>query len=99
MDSEYFVSVEDTALVHLGALTLPSIVNSRLWTVSGTYNWDEVLDVFRKLHPSRKFMDNFQSGHDLTKIDNFKATEILKQLGHDRWTGLEESVERLVGRE
>jgi hypothetical protein len=36
--TEYFVSTEHTALVHLGALTFPSIFSARLWTVAGPLN-------------------------------------------------------------
>lgn len=93
------MSVEDVALVHFGALTLPSVSGSRLWTVAGPYNWDDVLDQFRKLHPSRTIMPNFQSGKDLSNIDNSKATAILQELGRSGWMSLEASVESLVGRE
>ncbi|ORY90635.1 Nadph-dependent carbonyl reductase from Sporobolomyces Salmonicolor [Leucosporidium creatinivorum] len=96
---QYFVNAEDVALVHLGALTLPSVVSQRVWSVAEPYNWDQVLAIFRKLHPSRTFVEDFQDGHDLSQIDRSKATEVLRQLGREGWRGLSETLEAAVGRE
>lgn len=85
--------------MHLGALTLPSVVGRRIIASAAPFNWDAVLAIFRKLYPSRTFVEDFQSGKDLTKYDNAPGAEILKQLGRAGWEGLEESVESIVGRE
>lgn len=91
------MNATDTALVHLGALILPSVVSQRLWTTSSAFNWDQILSIFRARFPQKQFLDNFQSAQDESTVDTSKATAILKELGAGDWKDLETSLWEAVG--
>ena len=96
--SEWFVNPEDTALLHLAAATFPTLVDSRIWAVSSTFTWNEILALLRKIDPTRSQIpsDLPDGGKDLSTIDNSRGTEILLALGRKGWMGLEESLRENV---
>jgi hypothetical protein len=99
LHSEHYVNAQDTGLIHLGALTLPSVAGQRLWAAAAPYTLNEILAIFRKLYPSRTFPEDSEPSQDLTLIDRSKGEAILRQLGQEGWQSLEVSIEQIVGRE
>jgi len=94
----YFVNVLDAALLHVVALTNPSVQNERLFAFAEPFNWNDVLEIMRRLYPDREFPEDIECGRDLSVVDNRKAKELLRGMGREGWTGLEESVrENVVG--
>ena len=64
---QYYVSVQDNARVHVAALVCKDVQDERLFTIAYPYNWNDILVVFRKLYPERKFMDDIPNlGRDLS---------------------------------
>lgn len=92
---QWFVDVEDTALLHISALTQEDVKNERLWGFGDTFNFNSWVGVFRKLDPKKPWpVDDPNQGHDLTKIDRSREVELLKRFGKDGWTSFYDSVRK-----
>ncbi|KAK0614775.1 NAD-dependent epimerase/dehydratase terH [Lasiodiplodia hormozganensis] len=91
---QYWVDVEDTALLHVAALTRPDIKNRRIFAFAGQYNWNTLLAALRKMYPEKElYPDREGLGHDLTRIiDAPWAEQILKDMGRPGWKSLEQSL-------
>ncbi|KAI1167834.1 aldehyde reductase [Nemania serpens] len=92
---QYFVDVEDDALLHVAAVIHPGIESERIFAFAEPENGNVLLAILRKLYPDRTFPADFQSDEDLSDIVPIKRAEaILRDMGKDGWTSLEESVRR-----
>ncbi|KAI1116065.1 aldehyde reductase [Nemania sp. NC0429] len=92
---QYFVDVEDDALLHVAAVIHPGVESERIFAFAEPENGDLLLAILRKLYPGRKFPANFQSDKDLSNIVPIKRAEaLLREMGKDGWTSLEESIRR-----
>jgi nucleoside-diphosphate-sugar epimerase len=92
---QWFVDVEDTALLHIAGLTQEDVQNERLWGFANTFNFNSWLGVFRKLDPKQPWpADDPNQEHDLSKIDTSRELELLKRFGQDGWTSFYDSVRR-----
>jgi nucleoside-diphosphate-sugar epimerase len=90
---QYFVNVQDTARVHVGALLYPDVNNERLFAWAAPYNWNDILAILRKLYPDREFIQDIPDlGRDLSKVANERAEELVKRFGRPGWTSLEDSI-------
>lgn len=77
----------------MAAAALPHVKDQRIFGFAGRFNWDQILDIFRKNEPEKKFVDNFSGGEDPHKIvPAAKAEQLLRDLGRPGWTSLEKSV-------
>ena len=91
---QYYVNVQDNARVHVAALIFPDVKSERLFTFAYPFTWNDLLAVYRKLHPEREFFDDIPDlGKDLSKVANERAEELLKRMGRLGWASLEVSVE------
>ena len=92
--TEYFVDTQDVARLHLAALIDPNVENERVLAYQEPYNWNQLLSIFRKEYPNRKFIDDLaDQGVDLSTVSNERSVEILKRFGKkDGFTPLEESL-------
>lgn len=54
----------------------------------------EVMRVLRKLRPDHKFIDDFsdEKDRDLSTVPNQRGAELLKRMGRDGYTSLEETI-------
>lgn len=94
--ASWFVDVEDTALLHIAALTQEDVRNERLFGWAETFNYNTLLSVFRQLGPSKSWPadDPFQE-HDLSKVNTKREVELLKRLGQTGgWTSFADSVRK-----
>lgn len=94
---QYYVNVQDNARVHVAAMIYQDVVGERLFTFAHPYSWNDILAIFRKLYPQRKFIDDIPDiGRDLSKVANERAEELLRRFGIPGWTSLEDSVKAIV---
>ncbi|KFY82364.1 hypothetical protein V500_10591 [Pseudogymnoascus sp. VKM F-4518 (FW-2643)] len=93
VNTEYFIDVDDAGRLHVAAAVLPKLEDQRIFGFAGRFNWDSVLEIFRKHVPEGKFPDNFSGGEDGNEIiPRGKAEQLLRDLGRPGWTSLEESI-------
>ncbi|KAI1334147.1 aldehyde reductase [Xylariaceae sp. FL0016] len=93
--AQYFVDVQDTALLHVAAALHPGVESERIFAFAEPVNGDGVLAILRRLYPNRKFPANFQAEQDLSEIvPRQRAEALLRGMGKDGWTSLEESIRR-----
>jgi hypothetical protein len=87
--------VQDTALLHVAAAIHPGVVSERVFAFAEPVNGDGMLAIMRKLYPGRSFPPDFQPEQDLSNIvPRKRAEELLRDMGKQRWTSLEESIKR-----
>ena len=92
---EYFVDVQDDALLHVAAAIHPDVQSERVFAFAEPVNGDGVLAILRKLYPGRSFPADFQADKDVSEIVPRKRAEaLLREMGKDGWTRLEESIKR-----
>lgn len=94
---QYYINVQDNARVHVAALIYSDVVGERLFTFAHPYSWNDILGVFRKLYPDRKFIDDIPDiGRDLSKVANERAESLLERFDLPGWTSLEDSVKGIA---
>jgi hypothetical protein len=87
------------ARLHLAALIDPSAENERILAYKEPYNWNQLLEIFRKDHPDHRFVSDLaDQGADDSTLSNERSLEIRKRFGKDGFTGLEECLNWTVGR-
>ncbi|KAF2123122.1 NAD dependent epimerase/dehydratase family protein [Lophiotrema nucula] len=79
--SQWFIDVDEDGLLHLAALTLPDVANERIYAMVGKFLWNDILAIFRKEAPDRKFIDDLEEKLDQGVIHNERSLELLKRLG------------------
>ncbi|KAM5347407.1 hypothetical protein ACJ41O_010412 [Fusarium nematophilum] len=90
---QYYVGVEDAALLHVAAGLLPNIQDQRIFAFAGRFSWDAVIDIMRELDPQRKLPEHFSGGEDPNEIEpRDKAEKLLQELGRPGWTSLADSI-------
>lgn len=91
---EYFIDVEDTARLHVLAMTHPGVVNERLFGVAELFSFNSLLDALRKLFPQRKFREAFppQAKNLIVFKGKSRADDLMKQLSGRGLLTLEESI-------
>ena len=96
--AQYYINVQDNALVHVAALLSPDVNSERLFTFAKPFNWNDILAIYRKNWPNHKFIDDLPDlGQDLSHVANQRAEELLKRFGQEKgWKSLEESVKDAV---
>lgn len=93
--AEYFVDVQDDALLHVAAAIHPGVQSERVFAFAEPVNGDAILAILRKLYPGRTFPADFQAEKDLNEIvPRARAEQLLRDMGKDGWTSLEESIRR-----
>ncbi|KAF3399498.1 hypothetical protein DPV78_006435 [Talaromyces pinophilus] len=82
---QWYVDVEDTALLHLAALTLPEVQGERLLAFAGQYSWTQILEILHRRFPGRirlkALPTDGQEVVDKGEVDNRWSIEVLKIMG------------------
>jgi len=90
------VSVDDIALLHVGALTLAGISNERLIGSAVRVSWNEVLAIFRKNFPQKEFYDDIPGAETPSResiYETANSLEVLKRMGKETgWTSFEQAL-------
>jgi hypothetical protein len=91
---EYFVDVEDVGILHLIALANPEVTNERIFGYAEPFDFNQMLAIFRKNFPDRKFHEDFPGiGKDISTIaPRERAIALLKEFGRDGFRSFEESL-------
>ncbi|QDS69750.1 hypothetical protein FKW77_010133 [Venturia effusa] len=91
---QYFVDVQDTAMLHYVALANPRVENERIFAFAEPFNLNDVLAVLRELYPDRKFAQDIPGlEKDLSVIEPAsRAEQLLGEVKGSGWTSLKESV-------
>lgn len=95
---EWYVDPEDTALLHIAALTEDDVKNERLMAFGEQFSYNQMLDVFRKVVPDRKFLDKVEEAPpDQGTVANERSVELLKRLGKKNgFSTFEEGVTKTI---
>ncbi|KAF4437289.1 aldehyde reductase II [Fusarium acutatum] len=98
LPSQWYVDVEDTALLLLAALTLDDVVNERLLAFGGRYCWTVVLEILHRRFPEKVLLkDVKESAVDAGEVDNQRSAEILRKMGKlEGFTSLEQTLVKAV---
>ncbi|KAK6849125.1 hypothetical protein PG995_012958 [Apiospora arundinis] len=92
---QYFVDVQDVALLHVASAIHPGVLSERVFAFAEPFNGDDILTILRRIYPDRSFPANFQSDKDLSDIvPRKRAEELLRDMGREGWTSLEESIRK-----
>ncbi|KAI0911776.1 aldehyde reductase [Ustulina deusta] len=95
LPAQYFVDVQDDALLHVAAAIHPGVESERIFAFAEPVNGDSILATLRRLYPGRTFLPDFQAEQDLSDIVPRKRAEtLLNDMGKTGWTSLEESIRR-----
>ncbi|KAF1962084.1 NAD(P)-binding protein [Byssothecium circinans] len=92
---QWCVDVEDTALLHIAALTEEDVQGERLFAFAERFTYTEVVDILRKEFPDRKLVDKIEEKAHNGTVDNKRSIELLKRLGKkDGFSTLEEMIKK-----
>lgn len=94
---QYFVNIQDDAIVHVGALVFDDVKSQRLFAFAYPYNWNDVLAIMRKLKPGKMFVDDIEDlGRDLSTVENKQAEELVTRIRGSGWTKLQPTIEAAI---
>ncbi|KAF2092128.1 aldehyde reductase [Saccharata proteae CBS 121410] len=96
---QWYVDVEDSALLHVAAVLRPDVKNERLFAFGEPYSVSSILAAFRKMFPDHKFAEDVPGeGRDISKIvPRERANTILKEMGKkEGFSSLEEGLKKNV---
>jgi nucleoside-diphosphate-sugar epimerase len=94
---EWYVDVEDAALLHLAVLTLPDVKNERVFAFGQRYCYKDILKIFKKEVPGREFLDTIEEVEDCGTVDNARAEALLKRVGKkEGFSTLEEGIKKWI---
>ncbi|KAF4443170.1 NAD dependent epimerase/dehydratase family protein [Fusarium austroafricanum] len=97
LPSQWFVDVEDTGLLHLGALTLDDVNNERLLAFAGRYSWTEILEILHRRFPGKIGLQSVkEAAVDAGEVNNQQSVEVLKKMGKEGFTSLEDTLVKAV---
>jgi hypothetical protein len=90
---QWFISILDSALLHISALIHSDVDGERLFGYAERWNFNQLLANFRKNHPDKSFVEDVDGlGKDWAVPPTARAEEVLKWVKGSGWDGLEESV-------
>jgi hypothetical protein len=93
-----YVNVRDVASLHVAALLDPEVNGQRVQAFNSGFNWNNVLAVFRKVYPERKFIDDLPGMQSfLGTTDASLSLKLLKKWnGQDDWISFEDGIKEMA---
>ncbi|KAK6956160.1 hypothetical protein Daesc_001433 [Daldinia eschscholtzii] len=89
---QWVSDTRDTGLLYVAALITPGVDRERLYPWSDRYSWPRIAQILKKLYPHKDIPALEDDGWDQTEVPNKRAEELIRGLGQERWTTLEETV-------
>lgn len=90
---QHYINVQDDARLHIIALANPTVQSERIFAVVGPVHQQEIIDILRKLYPTRQLDDSMNDDKDLSIFGPSKIAEaLLLEAYGSGFIGLEESV-------
>ena len=95
---QYYIAVQDTALLHIAALLHPDVQNERIFGYAEPKNANAILRKYKELYPNREFADEDpEEGEDLEVIEEkARAQELLQWIAGKNWTSMKERCKEVV---
>ncbi|KAL5338927.1 hypothetical protein BJX70DRAFT_408387 [Aspergillus crustosus] len=92
--SQYYIDVRDTARLHMAALLMPTLTDSRIFGFAGVYTINRLLGVLRKLYPNKEFSQDIpdEAVNLMVAPPAAEAEDLLKSMGRKGWVELEDTV-------
>lgn len=89
----FYIHVVDDALLHIAGLLHPGVKSERIFGAVEPKNLNTTLALFRRLYPHRQFMEDDPTEGENWAVhqENTRAEELLRWMGKDGWTSMEES--------
>ncbi|SPO04382.1 related to dihydroflavonol-4-reductase [Cephalotrichum gorgonifer] len=90
----WYVNVKDVARLHVAALLSKSITNERIYACAAPFTWNQVLDVLRRLYPSRQLAEDIEGAKlSVLGYPTKRGEQLLQNtFGREGWSSLEETV-------
>lgn len=90
---QWFISPNDTAILHISALIHGEVESERLFAYAERFSYNNILAIYRRLYPQKKFPEYLQDeGTDKMSVPNKRAEEVLRWVKASGWDSLEKSV-------
>lgn len=91
------VDVEDNALLHLAALTMPDVQNERVIAIADRFTYNDMLDMMARYDPQKKLPEKLENQPPVcTEFDTKRSLELLGRYGRSGFIPVEESVRRCL---
>ncbi|GKZ33077.1 hypothetical protein AbraIFM66950_002852 [Aspergillus brasiliensis] len=92
----YCVGIQDAALLHVAALTNPTVQNERLFAYGWPFFWNDLATIYRNIFPNRELPTDLPARDrdaDLLVVKPAKRSEdLLKEMGKPGWSSLKEII-------
>jgi hypothetical protein len=96
VETEWFISTQDCALLHIAALLYAEVSSERLFGFVEPWSFNRLLAIYRKQYPGRKFPEDVKEVPDGVKAPIGRAGEILGWVKEGKsWDTLEEAVKEM----
>ncbi|GME30140.1 Pseudouridine synthase/archaeosine transglycosylase [Neofusicoccum parvum] len=94
---QHHIDAEDCGKLHVAAAVRSDVVNERIFAFAEPFTWNGVLRIMKEKWPQRKFDDEDENeGECLAKVPNERGAELLRDMGGNGWTSLEESIVKTI---
>ena len=94
---QWYVHPVDCALVHVSALVYSDVDSERLFAFAEPWSYNQMMDIWRKLYPERKFLENIEGlGVDKMKVPNKRAEEVLMWVKGAGWDSMEKGMKEMT---
>ncbi|KAF2727199.1 NAD(P)-binding protein [Polyplosphaeria fusca] len=92
---EWWIDTEDNGVLQIAALTLPGVENERILAIADKFCYNDVLAIFKKYAPEKKFLDKVEEKPDVGTVDLARAKELMRMMGKE-FNTLDETIRKFV---
>ena len=94
----YMVDVKDVARLHVAALVEEDVASERLFAFAEPFNFNDVVGCMRRISPEKRFPEEVEGlERDLSTVETGRSVELLRRVGREGFTGMEQSIRENVG--
>lgn len=94
---QFSVDVKDAARLHVAALTMTDVKGERLLALNDAFNYSRLCESLKKADPSKEFPPPVENeGKCLGTLDMKRSVELLKRMGFEDLTPMDESMKQLL---
>ncbi|KAK3694437.1 NAD(P)-binding protein [Podospora appendiculata] len=94
--SQWFIDARDTGRLYVAALNL-DVTGWRVFGCAERFSWNKILNILKSLYPEKKdFVELADLSWDQTDFQTEKPLALLRAVGQEEWTSLEQSIKDLA---
>lgn len=95
--TEYFISTEDCALLHIAALIFSDVSSERIYGFAQQWDFNKILAIYRETWPDKKFPEDATiEAADGVKPPRERAEEVLRWVKNgEGWDNLDKAVKEM----